>query len=445
MRADAAPGRQRSHPRRRPRRPERRRGLPQRAQGPRRRRREACEQARCRPQRATAPRRPRRPPRERATSATTATTAPRGPAAIWFPAPTAPAPRLRASRPATAAASSGPSTRPSETPGSAMLPPPRRRRPRRAGRGRTARRQSRAPRRQQARAPRRRCRAGGAGGTAPPPHRASNASLTLSRSARSPSAVRKTSSRDEAPCRARNAPGSPRSITTPRWSNTISWHAVPAKCRSWVASRTPQPRAASVATASLRTTIASGIERRGRLVDEDQRWRQRECRNRARLPPQAAGERPEPLAAPAVEAERRHEHLRPSGRPLAGAPEGVDERDELHHAELVEARRLVRNEHRRGTRGARPGRASGDGDRSGIDGEQTGGRVEQRRLAGAVRADEPDDGTGAHVEVDAVEGGKPAEALADAPREERCRRTGGRTARSRPPARQRASGCDRQP
>ena len=41
------------------------------------------------------------------------------------------------------------------------------------------------------------------------------------------------------------------------------------------------------------------VERGGRLVDEDQRRRKRERRNRARLPPQAAGERPEPLAAPA--------------------------------------------------------------------------------------------------------------------------------------------------
>ena len=39
---------------------------------------------------------------------------------------------------------------------------------------------------------------------------------------RSPSAVRKTSSSEEAACRARNAPGSPRSSTTPRWRRTIS-------------------------------------------------------------------------------------------------------------------------------------------------------------------------------------------------------------------------------
>ena len=113
----------------------------------------------------------------------------------------------------------------------------------------------------------------------------------------------------------------------------------------------------------------------------------------------------------------------------------MDERDELDHAQLVEARRLVRDERGRGTRRARPGRAACDEDRSGIDGEQAGGRLEQRRLAGAVRPDEPDDGSGAHVEVDAVEGRKPAEALADAPRDERCRRDlreGGMRPPSRP-------------
>ncbi len=113
----------------------------------------------------------------------------------------------------------------------------------------------------------------------------------------------------------------------------------------------------------------------------------------------------------------------------------MDERDELDHAQLVEARRLVRDERGRGTRGARPGRAACDEDRPGIDGAQAGGRLEQRRLAGAVRPDEPDDGSGAHVEVDAVEGRKPAEALADAPRDERCGRDlreGGMPPPSRP-------------
>ena len=74
----------------------------------------------------------------------------------------------------------------------------------------------------------------------------------------SPSAARKTSSSDAASCRARSAPGSPLSMTVPRLSSTTSWQALPAKWRSCVASRTPEPRAASAATASLRTTTASG-------------------------------------------------------------------------------------------------------------------------------------------------------------------------------------------
>ena len=59
-------------------------------------------------------------------------------------------------------------------------------------------------------------------GSGRPPQRASNAPRTLSRRRPSPSAVRKTSSSEEAACRARNAPGSPRSSTTPRWRRTIS-------------------------------------------------------------------------------------------------------------------------------------------------------------------------------------------------------------------------------
>ena len=57
-----------------------------------------------------------------------------------------------------------------------------------------------------------------------------------------------------------------------------------------------------------------GVERGGRLVDEDQRRSDREGGDRARLPPQPAGERPEALVATVVEAECCGEQLRSANR-----------------------------------------------------------------------------------------------------------------------------------
>ena len=76
--------------------------------------------------------------------------------------------------------------------------------------------------------------------------------------------------------------------------------------------------------------------------------------------------------------------------------------------------------------------------------EQAGGGVEQRRLAGAVRADEPDDG--------AAPTSRSTPARATTP-PKRFRRPARRAAPTRPreggsgrpPARHGASGCDRQP
>ena len=322
--------------------------LPQRARRPRRRRREA---RRARPThsatRATARRRSSRRLRERAERHDGDRRAAAGRRRPDARAPIAPGTRPRARRPRRRPPAAVRARRHRETPAVAdAARRPRRRRHRPTGRGRAgAARTTSADERGGQRRRRRRRRAGAAAGSGPPPHRASNASLTLSRSAPSPSAARKTSSREAAPWRARSAPGSPRSITTPRWSSTISWHA---RAREVQVLGREQDAAAS--RRERRDGLAEdddrlGVERRGRLVDEDERRRERERRDRARLPPEAAGERSEPLVAAVVEAEGRQEHVGPSGRPLAGAPEGVHERDELDHAS---ARRSP---------SARPGRA----------------------------------------------------------------------------------------
>ena len=58
-----------------------------------------------------------------------------------------------------------------------------------------------------------------------------------------------------------------------------------------------------------------GVERRRRLVHEDQRRRERESRHGARLAAEAARQRAEPLPAALVEAECRHQHVGASSGP----------------------------------------------------------------------------------------------------------------------------------
>ena len=147
-----------------------------------------------------------------------------------------------------------------------------------------------------------------------------------------------------------------------------------------------------------------------------------------------------------VEAECRHEHLRASGRA-----------DRRHPRGRARARRAPSRSARR-SRSARPGRAP---TRHALPASPPAlpatvivpASIESRPAAAwsSVVLPEPFGPTSPTTAPARTSrstpsrAGDPTEALADAARDERCRRTGGRTARGRPPARHRASGRDRQP
>ena len=446
-RAGAACGRRRSRPRRRPRRREPRRPWPPRAQRPLPPHPEAHAPVRCRRQRATARRRSTRQPQVRARAPGRR---PPQPADLPRPdlrAPIAPAPRLRApprrrQPPAAARARALRRRRPHR-----RRPPPPRRRHRRAGRERRARPRRRAPRSQRAAAPRRRRRAGAAGGIARLPHRASNASLTLSRSAPSPSAARKTSSREAAPWRARKRAR----LAAVDHDAAMEQHDLVAGGAREVQILGREQDAAS-ARGECRNGLAEDddrlrVERRRGLVDEDQRRRERERGNRTRLPPEAARERSEPLAAAVVEAECRQRAPRARAVARSPAPQSAwTSETSSDHAQLVEARRLVRDERGRSAGRARARRGSRR------RGSSRHRRRAGRRPHGAASSCRSRSGRRARRRPRRARRGRrrrgpraPPNRLPTPAGDERRRRTGGRAAHGRPPARQRASGCDRQP
>jgi len=211
-----------------------------------------------------------------------------------------------------------------------------------------------------------------------------------------------------------------------------------------------------------------GVERRCGLIDENERRCEREGCDSARLTPKAARECPEPLVEAVAEAERSGQHPGPPGGPLVGRPEGMDERDELRHGELIEPGRFVGHESR--GRSGRPGAGSrsGNPNRARIDREEARSSAKQRRLARTVRTHEPDDRACTDTKIDPGQRGRAAEALPHALCDERlfderlcderlfderlfderlCNersgRVRGRTARSRPPAF--LASCGKQP
>ena len=105
------------------------------------------------------------------------------------------------------------------------------------------------------------------------------------------------------------------------------------------------------------------IERRGRLIDENERGRQRERRDGARLATKPARERGEPLIEATPEPKGCRKQARPSRRLRPRSPERMRQGDQLGNAELVEAGRIVRYECCCPTCRPRPRRSAGHDDR----------------------------------------------------------------------------------
>ena len=162
---------------------------------------------------------------------------------------------------------------------------------------------------------------------------------------------------------------------------------------------------------------APRIEPGRRLVQEDDRWLGDEGTGEVEPPPHAARVRTDEPAGRVGEIEVRQELLRALAR--AAAAEVVEPPEHVEVLEagqvLVDGRVLARQaDPLPEARGLAKDVDSGDARAPLVGLEERGQDPDGGRLAGAVRAEQPEDGPSRHVQVDTAEGLDVAVALAEA-------------------------------
>src|SRR6266568_1076286 len=149
------------------------------------------------------------------------------------------------------------------------------------------------------------------------------------------------------------------------------------------------------------------------------------------------GERPLQRRALLLHLAGRAEHGGEEAGPGAAVPAGqhvLDRRELLEEADVLEGPGHA--QHHDAMRLHAQQRPLAEADRPAVGAVVAGDEVEGGGLAGAVRADEPDDGALRHVEGDVVHGGEAAEALRDPPHLEQRAHCASST-RDRSPSRKR--------
>src|SRR5712692_4485086 len=176
------------------------------------------------------------------------------------------------------------------------------------------------------------------------------------------------------------------------------------------------------------------VERRGRLVDYDERTCKRERRDHRHDAPLAVRERAEANAQPRRDSKRSTECGRARLEVRAGAIENAHQREVLRRRQLIEPVRLVRHVRDLGPRRRRSLRDPVHDDAARVRTNQPDDHAQRRRLPAPVRTEQPDDLPVLHGEVGVLDRAHRPEAHAQTLHAERSDRSEGADRRRPAPA-----------
>ena len=223
------------------------------------------------------------------------------------------------------------------------------------------------------------------------------------------------------PCASPTMPARVPSATTRPAAMSDEAVALPASSRWWVVTSTPAPPRGRVVDGVPERARGRRVDAGGGLVEDEQLGRVGEGRREGE-----AAAQPERQVAH----QRAAQAAARSARARAARAEGPRrERQVLGHAEVLPEAEALRDVAEPPPRRAR-GRAAEQPDRARRGPEQAEQQPDEGGLAGAVGAEQADHLAGAHLEVDAGDGGERAEAAHDAARRRRGVGRPGRRARA---------------